>query len=225
MLDALSSCHEKGVIHRALSPSNVLMVPEDLRPRLIDFGLCQIENGTAITLLDEGVGTPTYMAPECEAGADGTIGPTADIYSVGKLLWAALFNQNVFSREAPAFQGKSPSRMMPHEEAAWHLHHVFAVTIRHDPANRVQDVTGAISVCRNVLRLIEGGYMPLEQLAKGVCPHCGYGEMADFEQGHSVFGNPNPRGVVSVQCNHCGYSAPVNFERAREILRQRSELA
>src|SRR6185436_20068238 len=94
ILEALNSCHQKSIIHRDLSPSNVLLVPGDPRPRLIDFGLCQFEDGSRITLSDEGVGTQNYMAPECEVGAEGTVGAPADIYSVGKLLWAALFNQN-----------------------------------------------------------------------------------------------------------------------------------
>jgi serine/threonine protein kinase len=176
-------------------------------------------------LLDEGIGTQNYMAPECEAGTEGAAGPAADIYSVGKLLWAALCNQNVFSRETPVFQSKSLVYMMPVNESAWHLHHVFEVMIRHEPTKRAIDASAAIVVCKNALRLIEGKYPPLEKLATGVCPHCGFGNMGHFDGGYIVFGNPNPDGISSVQCNHCGYSAAVNFERARKILQQRSTLA
>ena len=224
ILSALDCCHRQGILHRDLSPSNILIVSGNMQPRLIDFGLCQIEDGTMVTLLDEGVGTQNYMAPECEAGAEGVVGPASDIYSVGKLLWAVICNQNAFSREALAFQGKKMSLMLPNNEAAWHLHHVFAATIRHEPTKRARDASAAIEICRSVLRLIEAGYPPLERLASATCPYCGFGTMQQFDGSHMVFGNPNPSGIASVQCDNCGYSAPVNFALAHANLKRRGEL-
>src|SRR4030043_28214 len=58
------------VVHRDISPSNILILPDETI-KVIDFGLCQIENEDKITLIDEGVGTQNYMSPECESGAEG----------------------------------------------------------------------------------------------------------------------------------------------------------
>ena len=60
-----------------------------------------------MTLIDERVGTQYYMAPECEAGAGVEITSSADLYSVGKLLWSAVTGGFAFAREAPVFQAKS----------------------------------------------------------------------------------------------------------------------
>lgn len=64
IVHALSACEELRVVHRDLSPANVL-VTEDGGIVLIDFGLCHNENGNMITLTDEPVGTPNYRPPEC----------------------------------------------------------------------------------------------------------------------------------------------------------------
>jgi serine/threonine protein kinase len=75
---ALQACHAAGFVHRDVKPSNVLVV--------LDFGLVVDARSDAST--HAVVGTPVYMAPEQAASAD--IGPEADFYSVGVLLYEAL---------------------------------------------------------------------------------------------------------------------------------------
>jgi len=130
---ALVECEDCNpqIIHRDLSPSNVLVKP-DLSIKLIDFGLCQIQGHETITLVDEGVGTVNYMAPECESGSDERTGIGADLYSAGKILWSAITGLKAFSRENPAFNGKSMPEMFPEDPSTWHLHHIFLGTIRRD---------------------------------------------------------------------------------------------
>src|SRR5262245_58012328 len=66
IVDALAACEKVGIVHRDLSPANVL-VTDASRVMLIDFGLCHMENGQRVTMTDEAVGTPHYRPPECSA--------------------------------------------------------------------------------------------------------------------------------------------------------------
>ena len=221
---ALVACENASpkIIHRDLSPSNIL-IKQDLTIKIIDFGLCQLQGDETITLIDEGVGTVNYMAPECESGSDELIGIGADLYSAGKILWSAITGLNAFSRESPAFNSKSMPEMFPENPMTWHLHHIFEKTIRHDWRNRWGSVVEAKAVARRVRSLIESGYPPLEEIGPR-CPICGVGELLKFEQSHSVFGNPNPRGIDSRQCTYCGICFPFNSLKRKETLNKRKKL-
>ena len=218
---ACEDCSPK-IIHRDLSPSNILVKP-NLSIKVIDFGLCQIQGHEAITLVDEGVGTVNYMAPECESGSDESIGVGADLYSAGKILWSAITGLKAFSRENPAFNGKSMPEMFPQDPSTWHLHHIFEKTIRRDWRNRWGSAKEALTTTRRVRYLIQCGYPPLEEIASR-CPICGAGQLSNFEGSHMVFGNPNPRGILSVQCSYCGFCFPINAERRGEVLEKRKKL-
>lgn len=85
VLEVIEVCWSNKIVHRDLSPANILVVPDD-SIRVIDFGICQIVDGESLTLIDEGVGTVNYMSPECEAGAEGDVSWKSDIYSAGKIL-------------------------------------------------------------------------------------------------------------------------------------------
>ena len=211
IVTALAVCEQQApkIVHRDLSPANVLVLPDETI-RLIDFGLCQIENETAITLTDEGVGTPNYMAPECESGSEGRIATPSDLYSAGKILWSAITNQRAFSRETPAFTTKSMQQMFPANPETWHLQHLFEYTIRHDPAKRWQDTTDALFWTKQVRNLILGRYPPVETIGK-ICVVCGVGELSDFQGSHMVFGNPNPSGIYSRKCDYCGHCFAIDF--------------
>lgn len=100
---AVHHAHEQGVLHRDLKPSNVLLTP-DGQPKIADFGLAKLQDlptdHAAKTITGMIIGTPSYMAPE-QAGSDiGRIGPAADIYSLGAILYATLTGR-------PPFQGES----------------------------------------------------------------------------------------------------------------------
>lgn len=221
---ALVECEESSpkIIHRDLSPSNIL-VKSDLTLKIIDFGLCQIQEHETITLVDEGVGTINYMAPECEAGSVEKIGIGADLYSAGKILWTAITGLRAFSRENPVFRGKSMPDIFSEDPSTWHLHHIFEKTIRRDWRNRWSSAKDAVSTARRVRYLIQCGYPPLEEIASQ-CPICGVGTLADFSGSHVVFGNPNPQGIYGVQCSYCGFCFPVNLMKRKEILEERKKL-
>lgn len=220
LTEAIQACenNDPKIVHRDLSPANVLLVP-DGTIRIIDFGICQVAGEKAITLIDEGIGTINYMAPECESGATGKIGTHSDLYSAGKILWSAVTGQHAFAREKPAFTTKSMSKFFPNNPDTWHLYHIFAGTIRNDPSARWQTAQDAISGCDRVRRLIAGKYPPIEKIFSH-CPVCGVGTLKDFRGSHVVFGNPNPAGIYSSQCDHCGICLAINFERHRNNIKE-----
>ncbi len=93
--EAVQHAHERGVLHRDLKPSNVLVDSED-RPFVTDFGLARtLEEDSNLTLTGQVLGTPGYMPPE-QATGKGTVGPAADIYALGALLYHLLAGRPPF---------------------------------------------------------------------------------------------------------------------------------
>ena len=92
LAEALAHAHSLGVVHRDLSPGNVL-IDEIGRVRLADFGIARLSEATA-TVGGEVWGTPAYMAPEQVAG--DPVGPAADVYSLGLVLLEALTGERAF---------------------------------------------------------------------------------------------------------------------------------
>jgi WD40 repeat protein/tRNA A-37 threonylcarbamoyl transferase component Bud32 len=94
---AVQFAHEHGVVHRDLKPSNILLAA-DGQPKLCDFGVAKLLTGSDLKTLSGAVlGTVEYMAPEQAAG-DAAVGPPADIYALGAILYASLTGR-------PPFQG------------------------------------------------------------------------------------------------------------------------
>ena len=219
LVDVIAGCESVNVVHRDLSPANVLVLPNG-QARVIDFGLCQIEGAAPVTLIDEGVGTQNYMAPECEAGSDGAITSSADLYSAGKLLWSAVTGSFAFAREAPAFRAKSMKALFPQHPLLWHLQWIFFRTIRHTPTNRWNNAADARAGLSRIDHLLMTGYPPLDLLSSRFCPVCGFGELKAFPGSHMVFGNPGLRGIDALQCTLCGFCVPVNTTRLRTSIQE-----
>jgi len=98
---ALGAIHKHGVIHRDIKPANIILSGGDIeRVKLVDFGIArQTDSAGVLTRTGMLVGTPSYMSPE-QARAVAQLGPSADVFSLGCVLYEAMTG-------TPPFTGKS----------------------------------------------------------------------------------------------------------------------
>jgi hypothetical protein len=92
---AMQAAHEQHVIHRDLKPANVLLT-EDGTPKITDFGLAKKLDEAGQTATGAVMGTPSYMAPEQAGGKSKEIGPAADVYALGAILYECLTGRPPF---------------------------------------------------------------------------------------------------------------------------------
>ncbi len=138
---AIHAAHQCGIIHRDLKPANVLLelrpdsssavrglagrrtaILGEYEPRITDFGLAKDQSSDRrLTLSGTALGTPCYMAPEQVRSRPGGVGPAADVYALGSILYEMLTGRPPFDAASPAETitqllldaPLSPSRLQP----------------------------------------------------------------------------------------------------------------
>lgn len=134
VLSALRAAYAVGVLHRDVKPANVLLSNDD-RVVLTDFGIATVEGSSALTLTGEVIGSPEFLAPERALGR--TPGLASDLWSLGVLLYAEVEGHSPFRHDTPL----STLRAIVDEELPPPLHAgplapVIEGLLRKDPAER-----------------------------------------------------------------------------------------
>jgi hypothetical protein len=140
MASALADAHDSGVLHRDVKPSNILIRDSraDYFAYLCDFGIAR-HTDSSHTRTGGVLGTLSYLAPECHAGADATV--RSDLYSLGCVLWAALTGSAPYERTSeyqvalahmqepiPTYDGDSP--------AARQINEILRISMAKQPTDR-----------------------------------------------------------------------------------------
>ncbi|MCY0991102.1 protein kinase [Nannocystis sp. ILAH1] len=142
---ALATAHRAGVIHRDIKPSNLFLRDGDVeRVTLLDFGVAHLSLSPPMTRTGIAIGTPGYMAPE-QARGERELGPGADIFSLGCVLFECLTGQppfvadhvaallaKILFEDAPLLRTRRPELPEP-------LEALLARMLAKDPAQRPRD--------------------------------------------------------------------------------------
>ena len=97
LLGGLNAAHAVGVTHRDVKPANI-MLTEDDRTVLMDFGIANVDGGAALTQTGVYIGSPEYMAPERFEGERAL--PASDLWSLGVTLYSLLEGRSPFKRDS-----------------------------------------------------------------------------------------------------------------------------
>ncbi len=156
---AVHAAHVAGILHRDIKPSNILFDDEGVA-KITDFGLAkrlEVEDGETQT--GQLIGSPSYMAPEQAKGWDREIGPAADVYSLGAILYEMLTGRPPFKGTTAAEtirlvldeEPVPPSRLRP--QLPIDLETICLKSIARDVSKRYPN---ALSLAEDLDRFLHG---------------------------------------------------------------------
>ncbi|KUL24066.1 serine/threonine-protein kinase [Streptomyces regalis] len=191
VLRALRAAHSAGVLHRDVKPGNVL-ISEDGRVLLTDFGIAQIEGDTTITRTGEVVGSVDYLAPERIRGHDP--GASSDLWALGATLYTAVEGRSPFRRTSPLGTMQAVVDEEPTEpQHAGPLGPVIAALLHKDPAGRPDAVAA-----EQMLAEAAEGRRPDTAQAYVPTRHGSYGHQGPHEQPRTGVTRPHQAAVTQV---------------------------
>ena len=137
--DALEAAHERGIVHRDVKPSNVVLTPGG-EVKVLDFGIAAAADETHSTTGSGLYATVAYVSPERVAGEPAT--PASDVYSLGAVLYELLCGRPPFSGSSPALVARAHLHDQPvpvRQLAPWvpaRLAEACEAAMAKDPARR-----------------------------------------------------------------------------------------
>ena len=140
ILDGLAHAHSRGIVHRDVKPSNVLLAGEDgISVRLLDFGLAQFDEAETLTAVGDVPGTLAYISPERLRGEEAC--SASDVWAVGVLLWEALAGKHPFwgvplPQMAGTIEAGCPPLQPERPDLPKRLLGAISHALAHDPARR-----------------------------------------------------------------------------------------
>lgn len=140
ILDGLAHAHSRGIIHRDVKPSNVLLADDEgISVRLLDFGLAQFDEAETLTAVGDVPGTLAYISPERLLGEDACA--ASDVWGVGVLLWEALAGKHPFwgvplSKMAATIESGAPPLQLERPDLPKRLLSAIGHALALDPAKR-----------------------------------------------------------------------------------------
>jgi eukaryotic-like serine/threonine-protein kinase len=148
LLEALAAIHARGIVHRDVKPSNLLLEPTGRGEpflRLADFGIAAVVGEPRLTSTHFVVGSPGYVAPECRLDADPD--PQQDLYSVG-VVTVQLLTGEVPKRGS----GAGPSTPLRPDSLPEPVWLVVRSLLADSPAHRPASAVAALEAWREALR-------------------------------------------------------------------------
>jgi serine/threonine protein kinase len=142
ILAGLDYAHSKGVIHRDVKPSNILVSDSDL-VKLTDFGIALLIGDKRLTASQSTIGTPTYMSPE-QILRPRSVDHRSDVYSAAIVLYEVLAGQPPFDAETEyeikklQIEGTVPDVQALKKEIPREVAEALSVALRKDPEERFQ---------------------------------------------------------------------------------------
>ncbi|WP_193612372.1 protein kinase domain-containing protein [Nocardioides lijunqiniae] len=212
--DALGDAHRAGVVHRDVKPTNVLLRDadtRDLHAYLCDFGIARSDS-EGLTAPGSVSGTWSYLAPECGAGAPGTV--SSDVYALGCLFWATLTG-------SPPFRGSDVEIAIAHQNAPLpqlagddaftrHANAILANTLAKDPRARYDtadalraDLLAAAGIPSTGIRPLSSPAIASSPSAPTALPSGGRVSLGSLPRATSPGGGPRRRRtglVVTLSC-------------------------
>ena len=155
---AVHVAHQAGIVHRDLKPTNVLYTSDGV-PKITDFGLAKrIDSDDGQTESGQIMGSPSYMAPEQARGHSRNVGPPADVYALGAILYDMLTGRPPFKGETPMETVRqvldddpvTPSRLVP--RVPRDLETICLKCLHKDPAKRYESAQALADDLERYLR-------------------------------------------------------------------------
>jgi serine/threonine protein kinase len=170
---AMQEAHAQGVIHRDLKPSNILLRPNG-EPMVMDFGLASRSDdrqSAGLTRRGDVIGTYEYMSPEQVEADNAAVGPAADVFSLGVVLYELLTGRRPFTGPTTAVvaqillrQPTPPSELRPGVPAR--LEEICAKAMAKKPAERYATMAEFAAALTEYLRGEKQAASPVARAAE-----------------------------------------------------------